>query len=162
MVKQDQQLVGCICNKELLGHQRQSCYMLLYTYLCSLACFPSLIIYKPIMFSAVKDDQHKILQMTALGAINIGCYLISEAIGAFVTMCFQKNIEKELSKAVCYIVSFTELLFIVMIYWDTLTPKEHRKILSFCLQNALAFTHGSLVAFYTVKQPPLTDVPYNR
>ena len=163
MVKQDQQLAGCICNRELLSHQQQSCYMLFFTYLFSSTCFPSLIIYKPLMFLAIKNiGDNKILQMTSLGAINVGCYLIFEAIGSFITICFQKNIEKQLSNILCYSVAITELLLVVGIYWDTLAPNEKDKIISFCLQNALALTHGALVTFYTVKQPPLKDVPYNR
>ena len=61
--------------------------MLFCTYLCSATCFPSLIIYKPRWFSAVGGDK-EILQMTALGAINVGSYLLFGAIGNLVAIYF--------------------------------------------------------------------------
>ena len=71
--------------------------------------------------------------MTSLGAINVGCYLIFESFGSLVTICFQKKIDQALSKVICYIMILLELLLITLIYWDTLTPKDDKKVVSFCL-----------------------------
>ena len=71
--------------------------------------------------------------MTSLGAINVGCYLIFESFGSLVTIFFQKKIDQALSKVICYFMILLELSMITLIYWDTLTPKDDKKVVSFCL-----------------------------
>ena len=69
--------------------------MLFFSFLAAYLIFPSLIIYKPVTFIPWYNG-HDRLAIASLGVVNVGSFLIFEAIGSFIPMfCSNDDPEKK-------------------------------------------------------------------
>ena len=135
--------------------------MIFGTYLFSYMCYPSIIIYKPLTFISWEDDSDALTRITELGVINVGSWLVSEAIGSTVTIYCLKEMEGLVKKKIVYAIIFSELVCTAVIYFIVLSDFTNH-IMIFCFQNGLAIMHGIIAPYFMLKCPPLKEVPYNK
>ena len=100
--------------------QLKPCLMLLISFFLTMLCFPSLIVYKPLPFNAIKGVEYQDLDIAILGCINVGLFLIFRSIGMFVVKAYARPEKVTLTRTHNIVLILCQVLFVIYILFVTI------------------------------------------